>query len=363
MNPRRVQSVITTTRRWLKMLALPLAAVMVLGACSSDESDVATDDTGDTAASGTVNVSGSSTVAPISTRVAELWEESGTEAAVNVDGPGTGDGFVVFCEGDADVTGASRPIEADEIAACEETGVEFIELKIAFDGLSIITSTDNSLACLNFVDLYAIAGPESQGFADWQDAGALAAELGSDTEFPEGSLDISGPGEESGTYDSFVELALGDTAEARFEEGKITEDQVETTRPDYQSSKEDNIIIQGVEGSPTSFGWVGFAFAEEASETVREIPVASEVGGECIEPTTETIADGSYPLARPLFIYVSAPAAEANQAVADYVDYYLSSEGIAAVAEVGYVDLPADLLEETRTTWTDRTIGSAEAGA
>jgi phosphate transport system substrate-binding protein len=343
------------------MLALPLAAVMVLGACSSDDSE--SSDGGDTAASGTVNVTGSSTVAPISTRVAELWEESGSEATVNVDGPGTGDGFVLFCEGDADISDASRAIKEEEIAACEENGVEFIELKIAFDGISVITSTENSVECLNFKDLYALVGPESQGFANWEDAQDLATELGSDTTLPEGSLDISAPGEESGTYDSFIELALADTAEARLEEGKITEDQVETTRPDYQSSGDDNIIIQGIEGSPTSFGWVGFAFAEEASDQVREIPVAAEPGGECIEPTAETIADGSYPLSRPLFIYVSATAAEDNKAVADYVDYYLSDEGIAAVSEVGYVELPEDQLEATRTTWNDRTTGTTEGDA
>ena len=135
------------------------------------------------------------------------------------------------------------------------------------------------------------------------------------------------------------------------------------TRPDYQSSSDDNIIIQGIEGSDSSFGWVGFAFAEEAGDGVKELAVSEEPGGDCIEPTTETIADGSYPISRPLFIYVNAAAADDNQAVADYVDYYLSSEGIAAVTEVGYVELPADQLEETRTTWTDRTTGSAEAGA
>jgi phosphate transport system substrate-binding protein len=340
---------------------------MVLGACSSSDDTEADggSDGGDTAASGTVNVTGSSTVAPISTRVAELWEESGSEATVNVDGPGTGDGFVLFCEGDADVTGASRVIKEEEIATCEENGVEFIELKVASDGISVITSTENEVECLNFADLYALVGPESQGFANWQDAQDLATELGSDTELPEGSLDISAPGEESGTYDSFIELALADTAEARLEEGKITEDQVETTRPDYQSSGDDNIIIQGIAGSPTSFGWVGFAFAEEAvaGGDVREVPVTAEVGGECVEPTTETIADGSYPLSRPLFIYVSASAAEDNKATADYVDYYLSDDGIAAVSEVGYVELPEDQLEATRTVWNDRTTGVQESGA
>ena len=287
-----------TTRRWLKMLALPLAAVMVLGACSSSDDGDSAEGDGDSSA-GTVNVSGSSTVAPISTRVAELWEESGSEATVNVDGPGTGDGFVLFCDGETDISDASRAIKEEEAAACEENGIEFIELKIAFDGISVLTNPDNTVECLSFTDLYALVGPESQGFANWEDAQDLATELGSDTTLPEGSLDITAPGEESGTYDSFIELALADTAEARLEEGKITEDQVETTRPDYQSSGDDNIIIQGIEGSPTSFGWVGFAFAEEAGDGVREIPIAAEPGGDCIEPSAETIADGTLPAVPP----------------------------------------------------------------
>lgn len=356
-----------TTSRRLKMLAIPLAAVMVLGACGGDEETESGSGDGD-GAGGVVNVTGSSTVAPISTRVAELFADSGNAATVNVDGPGTGDGFVQFCDGEADVTGASRVIKEEEIAACEENSVEFIELKIAFDGISVITSVDNDVECLSFTDLYALIGPESgpepgREIATWEDAGAFASELGSDTEFPEGSLDISGPGEESGTYDSFIELAFGDIAEARLDEGAITEDQVETTRPDYQSSKEDNIIIQGVSGSPTSLGWVGFAFAEEAADTVREIPVAAEADGECIEPTPDTIADGSYPLSRPLFIYVSASAAEANTSVAEFIDFFLSAEGIASVSEVGYVELPADQLEGTSTVWEDRTTGVQEGAA
>jgi len=334
----------------MKLLAIPLAGIMMLGACSSE----------DAAGGSSVNISGSSTVAPISTRVAELWEESGVEATVNVDGPGTGDGFVLFCEGETDISNASRAIKEEEAAACEENGVEYIELKIAFDGLSVITNPANTVACLNFTDLYAIAGAESQGITTWEDAGVLATSLGSDTAFPSGSLDITAPGEESGTYDSFVEIALGDVAEAQFEAGKITEDQIETTRPDYQSSGDDNIIIQGIEGSPTSFGWVGLAFAEQAGDGVREIPIAAEVGGECVAPSAETVADGTYPISRPLFIYVSASAAKDNQTVADYVDFYLSDDGIVAVSEVGYVELPEDQLEATRATWSERTTGSAE---
>lgn len=352
----------TPLNRRARLLALPLAGALLLGACGGDETTDDAGSGGDTAA-GTVNVTGSSTVAPISTRAAELFEEAGNEVTVNVDGPGTGDGFVLFCDGEADVTGASRPIKAEEAEVCEQNGVEYIELKIAFDGLSVITNPANdALECLNFADLYALTGPESQGFESWADAQDLAKELGSDTTFPDAPLDITGPGEESGTYDSFIELALADIAEARAEEGKITEDQIETTRPDYQSSGDDNIILQGIEGSDTSLGWVGLSYVTESGGKVKPIPIASEPGGDCVTPSPETVADGSYPIARSLYVYVSKAKAEENQAVADYVDFYLSDEGIAAVTEVDYVALPDDQLEATRTVWTDRKVGSTDGG-
>ena len=350
--------------RWLKILAVPLAATMVLGACSSDDdsSDGGSDTEAPAATPGRSNVSGSSTVAPISTRVAELWADSGVEAEVNVDGPGTGDGFQLFCEGETDISDASRPIDEEEIAACEDAGIEFIELKIAFDGIAVMTSPANeAIECLSFADMYALVGPESEGFDQWSDGSEIASALGSDTELPDAPLDIFGPGEESGTYDSFVEIVIETAGEPRVEAGDISEDEVAQTRADYSSSADDNVIIQGIQGSDTSFGWVGFAFAEEASDTVTEIAVSAEPNGDCIEPTTETIADGSYPISRPLFIYVNAEKADSNSTLADYIDYYLSDDGIAAVSEVGYVELPEDQLEETRTTWNDRTTGTTES--
>ena len=136
--------------------------------------------------SGTVDISGSSTVAPISTRVAELWEESGSSAVVNVDGPGTGDGFALFCEGETDISDASRPIKEEEAATCEENGIEYIELKVAFDGISVLTNPANeSVSCLSFPDMYALVGPESQGFGTWADGQEIASALGSETELPD----------------------------------------------------------------------------------------------------------------------------------------------------------------------------------
>jgi phosphate transport system substrate-binding protein len=292
--------------------------------------------------------------------VAELFQEENGDVTVNVDGPGTGDGFEQFCNGDADITDASRAIEQEEADACQQNGVEYIELKVGFDGLSVLTNPANEdVTCLTFADLYALVGPESEGVGNWSDAQALATELGSTTELPDASLDITAPGEESGTYDSFIELALGDIAEERVAAGSISEDQAETTRPDYQASADDNVIIEGIEGSDTSLGWVGFAFAENAGDQVKEIEV--DGGDGCVAPSADAIADGSYPLSRPLFIYVNKAEAEDNAAVAAYVDFYLSEEGITSVEEVGYVALPDDQLSDTATAWEDRTPGTREA--
>jgi phosphate transport system substrate-binding protein len=339
------------------MWPVALLAVLALlgGACGGDD-DGAADGGG---ADGVVTISGSSTVEPITTRVAELFEDVEPDVAVDVDGPGTGDGFQLFCNGDTDISDASRPIKEEEAAACEEVGVEFVEIKVAFDGLSVLTSPDNQLECLSFADLYALVGPESEGVDNWADAQGLADELGSSTTFPDLELDITAPGEESGTYDSFVELALAGVAEERVAAGEISEDEAAVTRPDYASQSDDNAIIAGIEGGEGALGWVGFAFAEEAGDAVQEMAVSDQPGGDCVAPTHETIADGSYPLARPLFIYVSTAAAEENPGVAAFVDFYLG-EGIAAVEEVGYVALPDDELLANADAWASRTTGSRE---
>ena len=344
-----------------RVVALLFTLTLLAAACGNGEDDDSSDASagGSDSVSGEVNVTGSSTVEPISTAVAELFQEQNGDVIVNVDGPGTGDGFEQFCNGDADITDASRPIEQEEADACQQNGVEYIELKVGFDGISVLTNPANDVSCLTFEDLYALVGPESEGFGNWSDAQALATELGSSTQLPDASLDITAPGEESGTYDSFIELAFGDIAEARVTAGDITEDQAETTRPDYQASADDNVIIEGIEGSDTSLGWVGFAFAENAGDQVKEIEVNG--GDGCVSPGADTIADGSYPLSRPLFIYVNKAKAESNAAVSAYVDFYLGDEGIAQVAEVGYVALPDDQFSDTTTAWEKRTTGSREA--
>lgn len=349
-------STTTQRRRRAQLIAFVVALAVIGTACGGGDGGTSGSADG---IDGEVNISGSSTVEPISIRVAELFEDVEPGVTVNVDGPGTGDGFKLFCQGETDISDASRAIKPEEAADCKAAGIEYIEIKLAFDGISVLTSPDNKVDCLNFADLYALAGPESKGFDNWKDAQSLAAELGSTTTFPDAALDITAPGEESGTYDSFIELAFEDAAEKRVEAGKLAEDEAGSTRPDYSSQSDDNAIITGIKGSKSSFGWVGFAFAEEAGSEVKEIKVAKEPGGDCVAPSSASIADGTYPLSRPLFIYVSAEAAEENPAVAAYVDFYLN-EGIAAVEDVGYVPLPDAQFQESASAWKERTTGTRE---
>lgn len=201
--------------------------------------------------------------------------------------------------------------------------------------------------CLSFADIYALIGPESENVTTWDAAATIAGELGSNTQFPAGvPVSITAPGEESGTFDSFVEIVLGDLIEERGQPEEAT-----TRLSNYQSSANDNAIIDGIANSAGSIGWVGFAFYEENIDRVRAIAISEEPNGECVEPTAETIADNSYPIARDLFIYVSKPKLEANPAVAAYVDYYLADGTIDTVLEtVPYVPL-GDALAESRTAW------------
>ena len=354
-----------TTKR---LSALALSAAFAVGACSSgggattapsaaesqspaaSESAAASGSAG-AVVSGAINVSGSSTVEPISTGVAEALAANNPDFTFTVKGPGTGDGFKTFCKGETDISDASRKIKEEEAAACQTAGIQYVELPIAYDGMTVMTNPSNTaVTCLSFADLYALIGPESQGINKWSDATPLAKELGSNTVFPDADLSITGPGEESGTYDSFVEIALDKIADPR---GQLDPETKHTaTRPDYTASANDNTIIEGIAASPSSLGWVGFAFAEENKDKVAEIQVAKDPNGTCVSPSHDSIADASYPLSRTLYIYVNKAKAAENPAVGAYVDYYLADGTISTVLEtVPYVNLPTDKLTESRSTW------------
>lgn len=329
-------------------IAALTAIALVIAACGGGESDGgSTDGGGATGLTGTVVVSGSSTVQPISSLVAELFASENPEVQISVDGPGTGDGFELFCNGETDINDASRPIDEEEIALCAGNGVEWVELKVALDGVTVLTSPENgAVSCLSTGDLYALLGAESEGFTSWADADVLATQVGGTGGFPDAPLDVTAPGEESGTYDAFIELAgFEDFGVAN----GLSEDDAAVLRPDYQASADDNVIIQGIEGSATSLGFVGFAFAEGAGDRVKEIAVDGGAG--CVEPSIETIADGSYPLSRSLYIYVNVANAAANEALAAYVDYYVSEIGFIAAGEAGFVELPEADRAASQSAW------------
>lgn len=319
------------------MAVLCLAAATALSVC------------GGTSMTGSVVVSGSSTIEPITIRVSELFNEDHPTVDMLVDGPGTGDGFELFCDGEIDINDASSKIEAEQIEACEAGGVEFVELPIGNDGIVVMTSAGNdAVDCLTVADIYTLVGPESQGIRRWSGANELSVEGGGSGHLPDAALSVIGPGEESGTFVSFVELAIEEIAEER---GRSA-----TTRPDYQASSDDNIILQGVQGSATSFGWAGFAFARDA-EGIRSFEV--DAGDGCVAPTDETIAAGTYPLSRPLYLYVNAGRVGTNPDLGPFVDFFLSDAGIAAVEEVGYVGLNDEALARTRERWRSLTTGAA----
>ena len=317
-----------------------------------------------TGLSGSIAVSGSSTVEPISAAAAATFAESNPDVAITVDGPGTGDGFARFCAGETDISDASRPISAEEVALCEEAGVEFIELKIAVDGLSVVTAADNTaVECLSFVDLYALLGPD--GPDNWADASATADEIAAtvtdlgavNTPYPDAPLIVTAPGEESGTFDSFVELVIAPVGEALGVEDALP-------RLNYTASPNDSVIIEGIAANPTSLGWVGFAFVEENLDTVRPIPV--DGGGGCIEPTAETIASGEYPIARDLYIYVSTNKLAENPALEGFVDYYVNSAIFTLVGaeegQVPYVALNAEAAAATQGVWEAQETGTRDGG-
>jgi phosphate transport system substrate-binding protein len=365
------------SKRWSAVAAL--AVILPLAACGGDDSNTeATEAPASSAAetttqapepglSGSIFVSGSSTVEPITTAVAKLFGDANPDVAIQVEGPGTGDGFAKFCAGETDISDASRPIKGEEAQTCADAGIEYIELKVAIDGLSVVTSAkDTAIECLSFADLWVLLGPDATGRNNWSDADDAAAELsakvGTDfgtlhAPYPDAPLTILGPGEESGTFDSFVELVLAKVA-------KALEVEDDAPRPDYTASPNDNVIIEGIAANDTSLGWVGFAFVEENLDVVK--PLAVDKGKGCVEPTPETIAAGDYPIARSLYIYVNAAKLAENPALEAFVDFYLTDEGLAVIGtgdgQIPYVPMAAADVEASRAVWEAKEVGTRDGG-
>lgn len=336
-----------TRRRWLALLAVTATLALAATACGGNGSTE-----GDGA--NTLNITGSSTVEPVSNLVTERLSELHPDIAVSVAGPGSGDGHKAACAGEVPVWNSSRQIRDTEAECLAAAGIEFIEMRVAIDGISVITSADNDkLACLNYADLYSLIGIEAEGARTWADVNDLNAQLGGTGPFDDDDLDIFAPGEESGTFDSFIEIALEHSFEQRVAAGAVDPDS-DVVRVDYTSSANDNVIIDGIAGNTYSLGWVGFAFADHARDQVKLVEI--DGGNGCVAPTPQTIAAAEFPISRFLYTYIDAAAAD-DPAVAAYVDLLLSEEGQQMVTEAGYVNLdPADLAQ-VKSNWANRNTG------
>jgi phosphate transport system substrate-binding protein len=263
--------------------------------------------------SGTVQIDGSSTVYPITEAVAEQFTiENGPGVRVTAGVSGTGGGFKRFCGGEIDLNDASRPITVGERELCKQQGIDFVEMEVAYDGIAMLTSPQNTWAeCLTLAELKKIWEPGST-VKQWSQVRAV---------FPAEALDLYGPGTSSGTFDYFTEAVNG---------------KADASRADYTASEDDNIILKGIEGSKGSLGYVGIAYYEENKAQLKLLGVDSGKG--CIKPDATMIVNGQYaPLSRPLYVYVKKSSL-ARPEVAAFVRYYLE-KGPSLVDQVGYIAL------------------------
>jgi phosphate transport system substrate-binding protein len=283
------------------------AAALVLTACGGQQAGPSTTGEGG-GASGQVRIDGSSTVAPLTSAAAELFRSENPNVNVTVATSGTGGGFEQFCSGNTDISNASRPINDEEKAACQQAGVQFVELQVANDALTVVVNPQNNFVnCLTVQQLATIWGPQSEGqVTTWNQV---------DPSFPAEPIGLFGPGTDSGTFDYFTDEING-------EEG--------ASRTDYNASEDDNVLVQGVEGATGATAYFGFTYFEENSSKLKAVQV--DGGSGCVAPSAATVQDGTYvPLARPLFIYVSTEA-YGRPEVKEFVDFYVAQDSQIAEA-------------------------------
>lgn len=295
-----------------------VAGVFALSACGGADQQAGTNE-GD-ALAGEISIDGSSTVYPISEAVAEEFGiETGGGVRVTVGVSGTGGGFKRFCTGETVISNASRPIKDEEAALCTQNGVEYTELVVATDGLTVAVHPENTFVeCLTVDELRAIWEPGStiNNWSQVRDG------------FPSQELRLYGPGTNSGTFDYFTEAIMGEE---------------DASRADYTASEDDNVLVQGVEGDPNALGYFGYAYYIENEQRMKALGV--DGGSGCVRPTPETVANGTYaPLSRPLMIYVNNAMLQQPH-INEFVRFYLEASP-ELVPQVGYVALEPTRYQE-----------------
>ena len=288
---------------WIPVLTLLLAV-----ACGGGQEQPTTELTG------TIEIDGSSTVYLITEAVAEEFSKVHPDVRVNVGVSGTGGGFKRFVVGETDISDASRPIKDAEAQSAADNGVEYLEIKVGTDGLSVVINPENDFVdCLSVTDLKRIWEPGS-GIRLWNHVSMF---------FPGRPLHLYGPDTDSGTFDYFTEEIVGEA---------------QASRSDYTASADDNVLVQGILGDRNALGYFGYAYYQENANKLKA--VAIDDGEGCVAPTPETIESGDYtPLARPLFIYVSKKSLERPEVTA-FIEFYME-HGRELTREVGYIPLDA----------------------
>jgi phosphate transport system substrate-binding protein len=317
--------------RRLTILALAAQLTLVLAGCGKQN--------GAGRDAPVIRIDGSSTVFPIAEAVAEEFQISQRGAVrVTVGLSGTGGGFKKLCRGDIDVSNASRPILKEEMEMCRAAGINFIELPVAFDAITVVVNPKNDwVSSLTIEDLKKMWEPGAQGrITRWNQVRP---------EWPDAALMLFGPGADSGTFDYFTEAVSGEA---------------KSSRGDYTASEDDNVLVQGVEHNKNALGYFGFAYYIGHKERMRAVPIENPAGTQVL-PSNTTVVDGSYqPLSRPLFIYVSEKSAQRPE-VREFIEYYLS-EGPALAADVGFVALPEHAAKTALQHFKDNRLGTVFGG-
>ena len=286
-----------------------------------------------------VKVDGSSTVYPVTEAVAEEFQKANKGMKVTVGVSGTGGGFKKFCRGETDISNASRPIAAKEMEACRAAGVEYFEVPVAFDALTVVINPKNAwLKQATVAELKKLWEPEAQGkVTHWNQVNPA---------WPNQPIKLFGAGADSGTFDYFTEAIVGKS---------------KSSRGDFTASEDDNVLVQGVSRDVGGLGYFGFAYYIENKDKLKAVPIVNPKTGKAVEPSLEAVISGEYqPLSRPIFIYVSVKAA-AKPHVDKFVNFYLGNAA-ALSAKVGYVGLPANVGELVQKRYTAKTSGSVFSG-
>jgi len=302
----------------MKIGAIWISLAVLLAGCSNQTSS-----TGSTAPTKSIRIDGSSTVFPISQAVAEEFGKVRPKVKVAVSYSGTGGGMKKFSAGEIDICDASRAIKDSEKEKCAKAGIEFIELKVAFDGLAVLANPQNDWCdCITVEQLKNIWRPESDGtIMKWSDV---------NPDWPDEPLKLYGPGTDSGTFDYFTKAICGEE---------------KSSRPDYTASENDNALVRGVAADKGALGYFGYAYYAENKDQLKLLAVDN--GSGCVAPGESTVRDGSYkPLSRPLFIYVRKDSLQRPE-VASFVDFYLENAH-RLVTEVGYVPVSDDIAKQDK---------------